>query len=121
MFNLGFPELIALGGLALLVIGPKQLPEVAKAVARVLNEVKNATKDITGTIANVKSEATSTVDTLLHDITDSVTNIDSNEEDELLAKNVIEEANENQPTPQNQDDDNQLSLLSQEDLEDDRS
>lgn len=68
MFNLGFPELMALGALALIVIGPKQLPEVAKVLARTINELKRATKDISGTLANVKSDVSSSVDELLKDI-----------------------------------------------------
>jgi len=76
MFNLGFPELLALGGLALLVIGPKQLPEVAKVVARTLNELKRATKDITGTIAQVKTEATSHVNKYVDEISQEVGNVE---------------------------------------------
>lgn len=104
MFNLGFPELLALGGLALLIIGPKQLPEVAKVVARTLNELKRATKDITGTIAQVKTDATSKVDEYINDITDEVGNI---EEDYHSINNEIEESDI--------DEDGQMSLLSEDD------
>ena len=62
MFNLGFPELLALGALALIVIGPKQLPEVAKVLARTINELKRATKDLSGTLVDVKSDIRSGVD-----------------------------------------------------------
>ena len=68
MFNLGFPELIAIGALALIVIGPKQLPEVAKVLARTINELKRATKDLSGTLANVKSDVRSSVDDIMEDI-----------------------------------------------------
>ena len=68
MFNLGFPELLALSTLALIVIGPKQLPEVAKVLARTINELKRATKDLSGTLANVKSDVSSSVDDLLKDV-----------------------------------------------------
>lgn len=52
MFNLGFSELLILGVIALIFIGPKQLPEVAKVVGRMINEWKRATSDITSSFTN---------------------------------------------------------------------
>ena len=43
MFGLGFTEIIALLVLALLVIGPKQLPELARNLGRFFNELKRTT------------------------------------------------------------------------------
>lgn len=43
MFGLGFSEILFLGVLALIVIGPKQLPEVARTLGRFLNELKRST------------------------------------------------------------------------------
>ena len=48
MFNIGFSEFLTIGIIALLVIGPKQLPEVARVVGRLLNELKRATQELTG-------------------------------------------------------------------------
>ena len=48
MFNLGFGEMILLAAIALIFIGPKQLPEIARVVGRMLNEFKRATDDLTG-------------------------------------------------------------------------
>lgn len=45
MFNLGFSEIILLGIIALIFIGPQQLPEVARTIARFLNELKRASSD----------------------------------------------------------------------------
>lgn len=56
MFNLGFPELVVIGVVALIFIGPKQLPEVARVIARTLNEFKNATSDLTDSLKDVKNE-----------------------------------------------------------------
>jgi Tat protein translocase TatB subunit len=47
MFNMGFTEILLLSAIALLVIGPKQLPQMARTVGRMLNEFKRATGDIT--------------------------------------------------------------------------
>lgn len=43
MFNLGFQEFFFIGILAIIVIGPKELPAVARSVGRALNELKRAT------------------------------------------------------------------------------
>jgi sec-independent protein translocase protein TatB len=45
MFGLGFSEILLLGVLALILIGPKQLPEVARTIARFINEIKRSTDD----------------------------------------------------------------------------
>ena len=54
MFNLGFSEILIIGVLALLLIGPKQLPEVAKVLGRMMNEFKKATTDLSGGLLEVK-------------------------------------------------------------------
>ncbi len=43
MFGLGITEIIFLAVLALIVIGPKQLPEMARTIGRFLNELKRST------------------------------------------------------------------------------
>lgn len=53
MFNLGFSELILLAIIALIFIGPKQLPELARTLGRTLNELKRATGDLKDTFSNV--------------------------------------------------------------------
>ncbi len=46
MGNLGFGELLLIGFFALLVFGPKKLPELGKAAGTTLREFKKATKGI---------------------------------------------------------------------------
>lgn len=43
MFGLGMSEIIFLGILALIVIGPKELPELARTLGRFINELKRST------------------------------------------------------------------------------
>lgn len=40
MFGIGVPELIVIFAIALIVLGPEQLPQVAKKIARFVNELK---------------------------------------------------------------------------------
>ena len=46
MFGLGFQEIIVIFVIALLVIGPKKLPDLAKALGKAFREFKQATEDI---------------------------------------------------------------------------
>lgn len=56
MFNLGLTEILALSAIALLVIGPKQLPEVARSLARFLNEMKRSSAHLTKPLMDMKNE-----------------------------------------------------------------
>jgi Tat protein translocase TatB subunit len=46
MFGFGFPEIILIVALALIVVGPKRLPEVARAVAKGFAEFKGALDEV---------------------------------------------------------------------------
>ena len=46
MFGIGMPELLLLLAIALIVVGPKKLPELAKALGRGFAEFKKATSDL---------------------------------------------------------------------------
>jgi len=41
MFGIGLPELILILGVALIVVGPEKLPEMAKSLAKVVLDLKN--------------------------------------------------------------------------------
>ena len=56
MFGLSFTHLILLAVIVLVFIGPEQLPEVARTVARLLNEWKRASSDIQSSLTNTLKE-----------------------------------------------------------------
>ncbi len=57
MFNVGFSELLVLGVIGLLVLGPEQLPIVARKLARILNDLKRAKDEIMSPVEDLKTEA----------------------------------------------------------------
>ena len=71
MFGIGLPELIVIAIIALLVVGPKKLPDLAKSLGKGLTEFKKAaddvTENITGTLKpdDVKKEVNDFKDSLL--------------------------------------------------------
>jgi Tat protein translocase TatB subunit len=50
MFGIGMPELLVIAVIALLVVGPKKLPEIAKALGKGLSEFRKVTESATDTI-----------------------------------------------------------------------
>lgn len=45
MFGIGMPELILIFIIALIVLGPKKLPEIAKSLGRATREFRKASQD----------------------------------------------------------------------------
>ena len=57
MFGIGMPELLIIMVIALIVIGPQKLPELAKSLGKGLAEFKRATDDFKTSIeTTVKAE-----------------------------------------------------------------
>jgi len=46
MFGIGMPELLLIMAIALIVIGPKKLPDLARSLGRALGEFKKATGEL---------------------------------------------------------------------------
>jgi len=66
--NIGIPGLVMILILALIIFGPKKLPELGRAAGQTLREFKKSTKelteDITEPIDDVKKEAQKYTDDL---------------------------------------------------------
>ena len=68
MFDIGMPEMIMIFIVALLVVGPKKLPEIAKALGKGLGELKKSFQDVKDTVQEEFEESTS-------EIRDAVTDV----------------------------------------------
>ena len=44
--NIGFPEILVILAIALLIFGPKKLPEIGKSIGRALREFRKTSDDI---------------------------------------------------------------------------
>jgi Tat protein translocase TatB subunit len=48
--NIGFPELLIIMAIALLVFGPKKLPEISRSIGRAVREFRRTSDEIKGKI-----------------------------------------------------------------------
>ena len=55
MFGIGMPELLLILAVALIVLGPKKLPELARSLGKGLAELKKSTEELKGNL-NVGDE-----------------------------------------------------------------
>jgi sec-independent protein translocase protein TatB len=74
MFGIGMPELLLLLAIALIIIGPKKLPDLAKTLGRTMREFKKATNEFKETIQIDEdlSDVKKAFDGLSDDIKESV-------------------------------------------------
>ena len=62
MFGLGIPELIVIFVIALVVFGPKKLPDLGRALGKGIAEFKRATEEVKDTIETEVRAAESKID-----------------------------------------------------------
>jgi Tat protein translocase TatB subunit len=65
MFGIGMPELLLIMALALIVLGPKKIPDLARALGRGLAEFRRATDELKTTLR--EESRTETRDQLLRE------------------------------------------------------
>lgn len=83
MFGIGFPELILILVIGLIVLGPNKLPELAKALAKGLAEFKKATQeikqnlDVDDNFKEIKENLGGSIKELKDNIAESMSGIDN--------------------------------------------
>jgi len=74
MFGIGMPEMLLILAIALVVIGPKKLPDLAKTIGRAMREFKKATSEFKETmqIDNELTEVKKAFDDINEDVKQAV-------------------------------------------------
>jgi TatA/E family protein of Tat protein translocase len=74
MFGMGMPEILLILAIALIILGPKKLPEIAKSLGRGIAEFKKATSDFKQSVEvdNDFKEAKETLQDMKRDVEQSV-------------------------------------------------
>jgi Tat protein translocase TatB subunit len=91
MFGIGMPELLLILAIALIVIGPKKLPDLAKSLGRAFAEFKKATSELKDSL-EIDSELKD-IKRTFHNMSDEIKDaIDINEstKSEDLKKDAID-------------------------------
>lgn len=86
MFGIGMPEMLLILAVALIVIGPKKLPDLAKSLGKAMGEFKKATSEIKQSIS---------VDTDFKEVKESFTDIQKDIKETVTFDNI----DEYQPDP----------------------
>jgi TatA/E family protein of Tat protein translocase len=98
MFGIGMPEMLLILAIALIVIGPKKLPDLAKSLGRAFAEFKRATSELKESleIDDELKEVKSTFDDMGKGIKDAVDlKVDSKFEEQNLSADFDETKKEN--------------------------
>ncbi len=84
MFGLGMPEVLLILALALIIIGPKKLPDLAKTLGKSLREFKGAAQDFKNSI-NIETSITD-IDPPAEEIQKNIDEANKDPEDKLEEK-----------------------------------
>ena len=101
MFGIGMPEMLLILVIALIVIGPKKLPDLAKSLGRAFGEFKRATSELKDSIDldDDFQDISSSVDDVNNDIREAIdVNTSLQDEDQTITEPVPIEDTDTDPT-----------------------
>jgi TatA/E family protein of Tat protein translocase len=101
MFGIGMPEMILILAIALIVIGPKKLPDLAKSLGRAMREFKKATNEFKETMQ---------IDSELADVKKAFNDINDDVKEAVDLKLEPEDKTDVQSTREEKQDDNSESV-----------
>ncbi len=96
MFGIGMPEMLLLLAIALVVIGPKKLPDLAKSLGRAMREFKKATNELKDTMQ---------IDSELADVKKAFNDISDDVKETIDPKIEPEKKSDNQLKPEKSESD----------------
>lgn len=56
MFNIGTPEILIVLAVALIVFGPKKLPEIGRSIGQGIRELKKASREVVDSFNSVEDD-----------------------------------------------------------------
>ena len=94
MFGIGMPELIIIFVIALIIIGPKKLPDLARALGKGMTEFRKATNEIKSNL-DIGDDLKGIEEELADSVSGMVREAEMEEKDDMQAEPVIEEGKDN--------------------------
>ena len=65
IFGVGLPEIAVIGGLALVIFGPKRLPELGRTIGKTLKSLQSASTEFEREIKDAMSEEESSKENIV--------------------------------------------------------
>jgi len=90
VFDIGLQELILIFLVALLVFGPKKLPELAKSLGKGLGDLKRAFQDVKDHVETEFDETNKTIDTALKNEGKSSSDVEEGTSKQTPDKNPVD-------------------------------
>ncbi len=72
MFGISTPELVIIVVLALLLFGPKKMPEIARSIGEGIRELRRASRDVVEAIENFSDDEPDREKENINNVSDSI-------------------------------------------------